>query len=156
MTAMSAVGLLLRRLRTEGAILVLLFTLVGLTSFLFAAAPRQLNRVSDDALRYAVASASAADRDVWLYASGFIQAGTDPGVAAAQADGDQRETGFPASIDHLIGDRLLGITSVGLVVPQSIVGFTLRYKEGLMEASRLTSGRWRVDRGMPLQQVHVG
>ena len=153
---MSAAALLLRRLRTETGILLLLFALVASTSFLFAAAPRVFNRVSDDAVRYAVARASPVERDVWLYANGFIGAGTGGGVSAVQAYGDAREADFPPSIDGLISNRVQGFTSVRFIVPQSIVVLSLRYQDGLTDSTRLTAGRWPVDRGMQLQQIRVG
>ena len=156
MNALSAVVLILRRFRTEIGILLLLFVLIGLTSFLFAAAPRLFNRVSDDAMRYAAANALPVDRDVWLYAEGSIGPGTDGGVAAVEEYGQQREQDFPPSIDNLISDRFQGITSVRFAVPQSIVVMSLRYQDGLANDATLTEGRWPVDRGATLQMVPVG
>lgn len=156
MSAFSAAALLLRRLRTETGILLLLFALVALTSFLFAAAPRLLNRVSDDAVRYAVANASPVERDVWLYADGFIGAGTGGGASALQTYGEVREADFPVTIDGLVSNRVQGFTSVRFIVPQSIVDLSVRYQDGVTDAARLTAGRWPVDRGMQLQQIRVG
>ncbi len=156
MTAVSAAALLLRRLKSETGILLLLFVLVASTSFLFAAAPRVLNRVTDDAARYAVTTASTVDRDIWLSANGFIQPGDDAGVAAVQTYGDERRADFPGSIGNLISGRTPGITSVRFAVPQSIVAVSLRYQDGVADASRLVAGRWPVDRGMPLRQIRVG
>jgi putative ABC transport system permease protein len=154
--ALSAVILLLRRFRAEIGILALLFVLVTSTSFLFAAAPRLFNRVSDDAMRYAAGNALAVDRDVWLYADGSIGPGSDGGVAAVQEYGQQREAEFPSSIESLISDRFQGITTVRFTVPQSIVTMSLRYQDGLTDDATLTEGRWPVDRGMPLQMIPVG
>ena len=156
MTAVSAAALLLRRFRSEGAILLLLFVLVASTSFLFAAAPRLFNRVTDDAIRYAASTATAVDRDVWLSANGTIQPGTDPGAGALTAYGEEREADFPASIDRLISDRFQGATSVRFTVPQSIVALSLRYQAGLTDASRLVAGQWPVDGGLPLQMIPTG
>ena len=153
---MSAAALLMRRVRSEGAILLLLFVLAVATSFLFAAAPRLLNRVSDDAVRYAVAHASPVDRDIWLYANGFITAGTDTGASVVGAYGAQRQADFPPSINSVISGRFQGATTARFLVPQSIVVLSLRYQDGLTDASRLVEGRWPVDRQMPLKTVRVG
>ena len=156
MNGLSAVVLILRRFRTEIGILLLLFVLIGMTSFLFAAAPRLFNRVSDDAMRYAAANALPVDRDVWLYAEGAIGPGSDGGVAAVEEYGQQREQDFPPSIESLISNRFQGITSVRFAVPQSIVVMSLRYQDGLTDDATLTEGRWPVDRGSPLEMVPVG
>ena len=156
MSAVSAAALILRRLRNERGIVLLLFVLVAATSFLFAAAPRLFNRVTDDAVRYAVNTADTVQRDVFLSANGSIGAGSDPGVAAVQAYGAQRQADFPDSIQRLISDRIAGVTSVRFAVPSSIIGISLRYQDGIMDASRLTEGRWPVDLGTPLQQVQFG
>jgi len=145
MAALSAVALLLRRIRSEAGILLLLFAVVAATSFMFAAAPRALNRVSDDALRYAIEHGSPADRDVWLYASGFIQAGSDPGVGAVQTYMQQRESEFPASVEQIISGRATGITSVRLAVPQSIIAASLRYQDGVADAARQQKIKKRID-----------
>ena len=156
MAALSAVALLLRRVRAEIGILLLLFALVASTSFLFAAAPRLFNRVTDDAVRYDVATAAPIQRDIWLYANGFIGAGNETGVQAIQEYGTEREADFPTSIDSLFSSRVPGFTSVRFVVPKSIVGLSLRYQDGLTDASRLIDGRWPVDLGMPLKEIRVG
>jgi hypothetical protein len=154
--ALSAAVLILRRFRMELGILLLLFVLIAMTSFLFAAAPRLFNRVSDDAMRYAAATALPIDRDVWLYAEGSIGPGSDGGVAAVQEYGQQREKDFPPSIENLIANRFQGITSVRFAVPQSIVFMSLRYQDGLTDDATLTEGRWPVDLGTPLQMIPVG
>ncbi len=135
--------------------LLLLFVLVASTSFLFAAAPRLFSRVTDDAMRYAAATASPAERDVWLYATGSIGPGTG-GVSAVRAYGARHEADFPASIERLISSRYLGFTSVRLAVPQSIIFLSLRYQDGLTDATRLVAGRWPADLGMPLRQTFLG
>ncbi len=156
MRVLSAAGLLLRRIRAEIGILLLLFVLVASTSFLFAAAPRLLNRVTDDAVRYATATASATERDVHLRATGFIGPGTGGGVSAAHAYGLLREPEIPGSIGRLIASRSMSVTTVRLAVRKSIIAVALHYQEGVTEASRLVAGRWPVDRGMPLQQAQPG
>ena len=66
MRSLWAAGMLLRRLLTERGIILLTFVLVAATSFVFAAAPRLFNRVSDDALRDAVRVAPASQRNLAL------------------------------------------------------------------------------------------
>ena len=156
MSALSAVAMLMRRVRAETGILVLLFGLVASTSLLFAAAPRLFNRVTDDAVRYAEATAAPLERDFWLSANGFIGAGNDAGVQAIREYGAERQADFPASINGLISNSVPGFTSVRFIVPNSIIGLTLRYQDGVTDASRLIDGRWPVDLGMPLQEIRVG
>jgi putative ABC transport system permease protein len=156
MTALSAIAMLLRRIQSEGAILLLLVGLIAATSFLFAAAPRHFNRVTDEAVRYAVQTASVGDRDVFLHADGRIQPGTDPGVTPVQKYGELRQGDLPPSIANLISGRFARIGSVRFAVPQTIVAVSLAYQDGLIDASRLTAGRWPADRGMPLTQIRVG
>lgn len=156
MASFSAVVLILRRWRTEIGILVLLFALIATTSFLLSAAPRAFNKVTDDAVRYAIATASPVQRDLVLSGTGTVKPLDGTGVAAPRAYGQQREADFPPSIQQLISGRTFGISSVRLAVPNSIVVMTLRYQDGLTDASRLVDGRWPADRGMPLQQVKLG
>ncbi len=156
MRGIAAAALLLRRLRNETSILLVLFVLVAFTSFLVAAAPRLFNRVSDEAVHYSLTTAPAAERDVWINANGSIPPGAASGVSAVRTYGQEREADFPASVEHLVSDRLVGITSVRLAVQQSIVGVSLRYQDGAADGSRLVSGRWPVDLGMPLRQLLIG
>lgn len=156
MRVVSAIALILRRLRGEGGILLLLFALLTSTAFLFAAAPRIFNRVADDAVRYALATAVPAVRDIWVSATGTVDPGADGGVAGVQAYGKARQADLPASVDRIVSGTYAGITSVRFAVPDTIDFVSLRYEDGLTDATRLVDGRWPVDRGTPLQTVFVG
>ena len=68
MRSLWAAGLLLRRIPSELGMILLLFFVIATTSFLFAAAPRMFNRVSDDGLRYAARSAPRLS-GIWRWGS---------------------------------------------------------------------------------------
>ncbi len=158
MRSLWAAALLLRRLRTERGIILLIFGLVAVTSFVFAAAPRLFNRVSDDALGYAVRLAPGSERNLTLRLDTSLAPDAEGGVAAIRAHGDQLAEQIPTSVAALISDRSLRITSLSFVVSDPLIYEThisLRYQDGLPDATRLVSGRWPVDRGVPLPMVSV-
>ena len=158
MRSLWAAGLLLRRLRTERGILLLIFLLVAATSFVFAAAPRLFNRVSDDALRYAARVALPSQRNVALSLNASLAPGPGGGVSGVRALGEQLAADFPPSVDALISNRLTRVTTIRLYVPDPPkyeTHISLRYQDGLTDATRLVSGHWPVDHGVPLRQVAV-
>lgn len=158
MRSLWAAGLLLRRLRTERGIILLIFGLVAATSFVFAAAPRLFNRVSDDALRYAVRVAPASERNLTLGLASNLAPGPDGGVSGVRTYGDQLAEQIPTSVAALIAERSLRVTSVSFIVSDPLIYEThisLRYQDGLTDATRLASGRWPVDRGVPVVPVSV-
>ncbi len=63
MRLVAAVAALLRRLRAERGMALLIFVVVAVTSFVVAAGPRLFNHVADDALRYGVERATAVGRN---------------------------------------------------------------------------------------------
>ena len=63
---MWAAAFLLRRLRVEIGIALLIVGLVVATSFVFSAAPRLLDRVSDDGLRHELAASGPVQRNLQL------------------------------------------------------------------------------------------
>jgi putative ABC transport system permease protein len=153
-----AAGMLLRRIRAEWGMLLLLFCVIGATSFLVAAAPRLFNRVSDDALRYAVRTSSAVGRNLVLALVSTISPGTG-GVSAVRTEGEQLAAHFPPALDALITQRSLRLTAARFSVSNPLIYEThlsLRYQDGLTDAARLVSGRWPVDRGVALRQVVFG
>jgi putative ABC transport system permease protein len=148
-----AAGLLLRRLRTELGMVLLLFVVVAATSFLFAAAPRLFDRAADDGLRDAALAASAAQRSLVLADDESLSPGVDGGVSGVRATGSQLAERFPATLASLISDRSLRLTTVRLSIgdPPSYDTFlSLRYQDGLTGATRLVSGRWPASRGVAL------
>jgi putative ABC transport system permease protein len=153
-----AAGLLLRRLRSERGIILLIVVLVAATSTVFAAAPRLFNRAADAALQQALAVAPAVQRDVAMRRDTRLDPGEDP-LGGARGYGDQVASQIPRSIAALVSDRLLIVTTVRLLLPEPPsfeTHLSLRYQDGLAEATRLVAGRWPVDRGMPLRQLDLG
>jgi putative ABC transport system permease protein len=155
MRALWAAGLLLRRLRVERGIVALIFVLVAGTSFVFASAPRLFDRVAVDGLRYAARAAPAEQRNITLSSTAAFTPGAAGGVSAVRSRGDRLEAQFPATVAALISGRQLRVTTVRFYVPKPPIYEThlsLRYQDGLTEATRLVDGRWPVDRGVPLRQ----
>jgi len=159
MRALWAAGLLLRRLRGEPGVIILIIGLVAGTSFLFAAAPRLFNQVSDEALRYEIDNASAVQRNIQLAAVSVISAGPNGGISSVQTFGDSLERRFPASVESLVADRSLVITSARFLVPDppSFTTYvTLRYQGGMEDHTRLVEGRWPRDIGEGLPPATIG
>ncbi len=154
-----AAGMLLRRLRSEPGILAYVFLLVAATSFVFAAAPRLFERVSDDALRYAMQNAAPSQRNVVLALVSRIPPGADGGVSGVRAYGADLAERFPPTLAGIFSGRSLRVTSARFSVadpPLNTTDVTLRYQDGLTDATRLVDGRWPVDRGMPLLPAVAG
>ena len=61
-----AAAFLLRRLRADVGVALLVLLVVGATAFLFAAAPRLLNRAADDGLRHDLSTARTSDRNIQI------------------------------------------------------------------------------------------
>jgi putative ABC transport system permease protein len=157
-SALGAAGLLLRRLRTELAIVGLIAVLVGGTAFVFAAAPRLFNRAADDALRYAAAKALPLQRNITLALDSQIDPGGH-GVDGVVAKGQELTDGIAPSILNLIGERALRITSPRVSIlkpPKYDTRLLMSYREGLPDATRLVDGRWPVDLGEPLAVRELG
>lgn len=153
MRSLGAAGLLLRRLRTELAMILFVAVLVAGTSFVFAAAPRLLNRVFDAALQYAAQVARPADRNVSLVLDSQITPGSEGGITGLRSYGDDLAGHAPRSITALVANRADRFTTIRLYVPEPRTYEThisLRYQDGLTDATRLVAGRWPVDRGVPL------
>ena len=66
MRSMWAAAFLLRRLRVEIGIALLIVGLVAATSLVFSAAPRLLDRVSDDGLRHEIETSGPVQRNLQL------------------------------------------------------------------------------------------
>ena len=119
MRALWAAGMLLRRLRNERGIVLLIALLVASTSFVFAAAPRLFNRVSDDALHSIAQAARPQDRNLALDLNSMLTPGFDGGVASVRAHGDQLATQIPPSLTGVVSERSMRVTTVRFYVPQS-------------------------------------
>ena len=159
MRSLWAAGLLLRRIRTDWGIVLLTFLLVAATSFVFAAAPRLFNRVADDGLRHAVRVAPASQRNLALDLDSSLEPGSGGGISGVSSYGDQLAQQLPPSLAAVISDRQLRITTVRFYVPDPPsyeTHISLRYQDGLTDATRLVAGRWPADRGVPLRQAGPG
>ncbi|MDP9468613.1 MAG: FtsX-like permease family protein [Chloroflexota bacterium] len=159
MRSLWAAGLLLRRLRNERGIILLVFVLVAATSSVFAAAPRLFNGVSDDALREAARVAPPSQRNLALSLDASFAPGSMGSVASVRAYGEELAGHFPESVAALISDRLARVTTVRFYVPDPPsyqTHISLRFQDGLTDETRLVSGRWPVDHGQPLHQVPLG
>jgi putative ABC transport system permease protein len=157
MRSLWAAGLLLRRLRSERGIILLILVLVAATSTVFAAAPRLFNRAADAGLQQALRVAPASQRNVAMRLDARLDPGADP-LAGARDFGDLLASRIPASIATIVTDRFLVVTTARLLLPEPPsfeTHLSLRYQDGLTEATHLVSGRWPADRGMPLRQVDL-
>ena len=90
-----AAAFLLRRLRVELGVVLLIVALVGITSFLFAAAPRLFNHVADDGLRVAVADAAPAAANIELSRQ-FVAPAFDDPLAVVDRQGETFLARFPS------------------------------------------------------------
>ena len=156
MRSLWAAGLLLRRLRSEGGVILLIFALVAGTSFVFAAAPRLFNRVSDDALRYAARVATPVQRTI--SATVVTNIGGGDGVSAIRERGERVARQFSPAVGALVSERLLRFTSVRFLVrepPSYDTRITLRYQDGFTDATRIVEGRLPEDHGVPLRVIAV-
>ena len=156
MRSLWAAGLLLRRIRSERGIILLIFVLVAATSFVFTAAPRLFNRVTDDALRHTAEAALPLLRNLALGLDSSLNPGPGGGVSGVRAYGEKLSQDFPPSVAALISDRQLRFTTVRMYVPDPPsyqTHISLRYQDGLTDATRLVAGRWPVDRGVPLSHL---
>jgi hypothetical protein len=102
MPSVWAAGLLLRRIHSEWGTIILLFVLVAGTAFVFAGAPRVLNRVYDDALRHELREASPAKRNLTVALADSMDPGSAGGVAVPHKYGQDLEAGFPPGLRSVI------------------------------------------------------
>jgi putative ABC transport system permease protein len=153
-----AAGLLLRRLGSERGVISLIFVLVAGTSFIFAAAPRLFNRVTDDALQYAVRVASPIQRSISASFDGNIGAKDGGGVESIRQRGEEVAAQFPPAIAAVITDHPVRLSSVRLFVPTPPsydTRFILGYQDGLTDKTRLVAGHWPEDHGAVLRTVAI-
>ena len=155
MGSLWAAGFLLRRLRDEVGVVALLVTLVAVTSFLFAGAPRLFNLVADGALVHQLRAASAVDRDLQLSSVSITPPGLDP-RAALERVGEAYLAGFPDSIRELISERRYSATTprFGIADPPLYPAFlSLRHQDGLEDAIQLVDGRMPASTGDELPRA---
>lgn len=155
MGSLWAAGFLLRRLRDEVGVVALLVALVGITSFLFAGAPRLFNLVADGALVHELAGAPAVDRDLQLSSVSSTPPGQDP-LAAVDQVGEAYQAAFPDSIRQLIWTHRYSATTprFGIANPLRLPTFvSLRSQDGLESAIQLVEGRMPASTGDQLPRA---
>jgi putative ABC transport system permease protein len=140
-----------RRLRSDLTLTVVVFAVVAFTAFLFAAAPRVLNRSADEGLRFAVGKATPYERNVEVDRAGRVPSGpaADP-IAAVREAGTRYEQRFPSSVRDVLSGRRTSVETVRFQVvnapgepgPAGTTRFlTLRFLSDMPQHLRLDSGR---------------
>ena len=145
MRLVAAVAALLRRLRAERGVAVLLFVLIALTSFAVAAGPRLFNRVADAGIRYEAERGTANQRNLQLTVAGTVSASQDAPFGRVVDRGESLRTRLPESIQGLIGEARFVVDAprFGLADPPNFRTFiTLRQQDGVEDHVELTGGRW--------------
>ena len=145
---LTAIATLLRRLRWELPLAATVAGVVLVTGFVFAAAPRLLNAVSRDGLRYAITNAAVYERNLVMSQGGRLPAGSgsDP-LAAVDSAGAQMDASLPASLRSVVDHRTYVVDAVRYTFPQppggsgSVRHVTFRYQSGIESRIHLVSGR---------------
>lgn len=144
MSRLWAAAFLLRRLRTERGVLVLLVVLVAITSLIVAAAPRLYNAVTDAGLHSVLAETSPARRNIALLRDSDASSGAlTPG--ALKETGARLAAGFDPAITAAVRSQEVVVDSPRFHVspgPKYDTYVTLRSQSGLDGAIELTDGRW--------------
>ena len=144
MPLVGAVAVLLRRLRAERGVAVLLFVLVAVTSLVVAASPRLFDRVADAGLRYDVDRATATQRNLQFTTVDRIRAAEGDALANVDARGDGLLERLPESIGRLIvaGGYVVDTTRFRLVDPPNYTSYvTFRHQDGIGEHVTFDAGR---------------
>ncbi|HEX9635827.1 MAG TPA: FtsX-like permease family protein [Candidatus Limnocylindria bacterium] len=144
MTGLRTIALLLRRLRAERGMVLLVFALVAATTFMLAAAPRLLNHLSDEGLRHELGTALASQRKVQISTVDLPAGRLGANLEAVEAQGAIHEETFPGSLRSLISDRSIAVETVRFEVSNSLrypSFLTLRYQGGISDQVELVEGR---------------
>lgn len=159
MRSLWAAAFLLRRLRGETGVALLVFLLVAATSFLFAAGPRLFERAADEGLRHDLGAATSLQRNIQLSANTQVPPGGLP-LARLLEVGDRLEEELPASIRAVLGGRGLMVTSPRFAVADAPIYnstfVSLRHQDGLTDAIALVDGRMPRATGLPLPTAVFG
>ena len=142
---MTAIRLLIARLRQDRLPVFLLVVLVFVTALIAALAPRLFNEVADAGLRYQVAQASVVERNLQLGRITRIETEADAGMSEVEAVEAEIESGLPPSVRSTIsGDSLMAESIVWRIPdrPPERPGFlTLHFQGQLDDEIRLVEGR---------------
>ena len=158
MHSMWAAAFLLRRLRVEIGIALLIVGLVAATSLVFSAAPRLLDRISDEGLRHELTNSGPVQRNLQLSTVSVLP-DAEGSLDAVDELGDGFAEEFPPVVRNAIGGRQLAFTTVrfGIPDPPEYTTFvTLRYQSGLGDAIHLKNGRMPASTGDSLAQASFG
>ena len=142
----------------EIGIAFLIVGLVGATSLVFSAAPRLLDRVSDDGLRHEIATSGPVQRNLQLSTVSVLPS-AEGSLNAVNELGDGFADEFPAVLRDAIGGRLLAFTTLRFAIadpPQYTTFVSLRYQSGLEDAIRMTDGRLPASTGDALAEASFG
>ncbi len=144
MRLVGAVAVLLRRIRAERGVAILLFVLVAVTSFVVAASPRLFDRVADSGLRYEVARATSAQRNIQFTTVDQIRAEDGEALANVDDRGEGLMERLPESVGQLIEGRsyVVDTTRFRLTDPPNYTSYvTLRNQDGVDDHIELVGGR---------------
>lgn len=144
MRLVGAVAVLLRRLRAERGVAILLFVLVAVTSLVVAASPRLFDRVADAGLRYELDRSTSTQRNLQFTTADRITAGDDDALANVEARGVRLLDRLPESLRYLVAEHwyMVDTTRFRLVDPPNYTSYlTLRYQAGIDDRIELTEGR---------------
>lgn len=161
MRAIWSAAFLLRRLRADAGVVLMVFGLVAVTAFLFAAAPRLFNRVADDGLAHQLAAARSLQRHLQISVLGPGQPFDDQATAFAEI-GEQFQADMPDSVANLVEERTVTVDSIRFAVtgaPRLTYANTfvsLRHQDGLDDAIDLVAGHWPGAHGTPLPPPDFG
>ena len=143
MRSIAAAAFLLRRLRAEAGIALLILLLVGITTALFAGAPRLFNLVADQGLQAAFDDASPVARNVELSREFVVPTFNDP-LAVVDQLGEQYLDRFPGLVRDLVRDSTVRATTPRFFIadPPNFTTFVaLRHQSGLEDAIHYVEGR---------------
>src|SRR6185295_20305487 len=139
-----AAAFLMRRLRAERGVLVLLVLLVAATSLIVAAAPRLYNSVADAGLRSILAETSVPRRNIALTRD-VPATPEDLTPEALRQQGADLTNQFDPAIQSVIESREVMVASPRFRVepgPKFRTFVTLRSQSGVDDAIDLVAGRW--------------
>jgi len=159
MTGLRTVMILLRRLRAERGMVLLIFVLVAATTFMLAAAPRLLNRMSDEGLRHELGTSLASQRNVQVSTVDLPAGRLGANLEAVESQGAMHEETFPDSLRALISDRSIAVESVRFQVRDSLrypSFLSLRYQSGISDRIDLVEGRLPASLGSTLPAAVLG
>ena len=143
---MTAIRLLVTRLRRDQLPALLLAVLVFVAALLAAAAPRLFNNVADAGLRYQIADvANVVQRNLQFGRITFIEPGTGSGMSAVAGVENEIEAAIPPSVRSITsGGSYLAETFTWRIPDRPVErpGFlSLRFQGGLDEQIRMVEGR---------------